>query len=104
VLPRTGDTDSHYAKELEFLTANAEKAGLVVIDLWDVYGPVRDRGDLKLAPWDWHPNAQGHEALGLRIYQDLMELDFVRLAAAGSESTISHNKIETQTKRKTNGT
>jgi D-alanyl-lipoteichoic acid acyltransferase DltB (MBOAT superfamily) len=85
VLPRTGDTDSHYDKEWEFLSRIVEDAGLVVVDLWGVYGPVRDRGNLKLAPWDWHPNAKGHELLGLRIYQDLMELEVVRFADASEK-------------------
>ena len=92
VLPRTGDTDSHYENEWEFLSRVAEDAGLVVVDLWGVYGPVRDRSKLKLAPWDWHPNAKGHELLGLRIYQDLVELDAARFAASDNQNKTSLNK------------
>ncbi len=96
VLPRTGDTDTHYWKEWEFLSRIAEEAGLVVVDLWGVYGPIRDRNNLKLAPWDWHPNAQGHDLLGVRIYQELMELDVVRFASASDKNKTSLNHDESK--------
>ena len=87
VLPRTGDTESHYAREWEHLSKIINDAGLFAINLEGVYGPINNRGDLKLAPWDWHPNARGHELLGRRIYQELMELDLVRLASVSDKST-----------------
>ena len=48
---------------------------------------------------DWHPNAKGHELLARRIFEDLMELDIVRIAVAGDKTEISHANIETQTDR-----
>ena len=71
-----------------------EEAGLVAINLEGVYGPIRDRGNLKLAPWDWHPNAKGHELLARRIYKELMDLDIVRFTAAGGENIVGRNNIE----------
>lgn len=100
VLPRTGDTVSHYNNEWEHLSEIAGKAGLTVIDLKGVYGDPQERNNLKLAPWDWHPNAKGHELLARRIYEDLMELDIVRLAAAGQSTEVSRSDVEMQTNRK----
>jgi len=89
VLPRTGDTDSTYRSELEFLTQIGTEVGLTVVSLEKVYGPLSDRNYLKLAPWDWHPNAQGHGLLGRRIYEELTDLGIMRFASssAGNDPT-----------------
>jgi len=100
VLPRTGDTDNHYWKEWDFLSQTIKEAGLVVVDLDGVYGPIRDRSDVKLAPWDWHPNAKGHELLGRRIYQELIELDVMRVAAASDARSTGLGTSELQMNRK----
>lgn len=86
VLPRTGDTQKRYEEEWQLLSQVVTKSGLQVSDLRGVFGSIRDRSNLKLAPWDWHPNAKGHELLGDRIYQELMELDIVRTAAVSDEA------------------
>lgn len=99
VLPRTGDTVSQYNNEWEYLSGIAREAGLTVVDLKGVYGPPQERNNLKLAPWDWHPNAKGHELLARRIFEDLTELDIVRIAEAGDGTEISRANNETQTDR-----
>ena len=100
VLPRTGDTVTHYSNEWEHLSKIAGAAGLSVVNLDGVYGSPKDRNNLKLAPWDWHPNAKGHELLARRIYEDLVELDIVRLAAAGDDIEVSRNPNKLQSNRK----
>ena len=94
VLPRTGDTDSQYEREWEFLSQVVRESGLVAIDLEGVYGPMRDRSNLKLAPWDWHPNIKGHELLGRRIYKELMDTDLLHLATVSVDGNVSQKNDE----------
>ena len=100
VLPRTGDTDSTYRSELEFLAQIGAEVGLAVVNLEKVYGPASDRNNLKLAPWDWHPNTQGHGLLGRRIYEELTDLGIMRFASnsAGNDSSGATNVPETSRK------
>jgi hypothetical protein len=77
VLPRLDDTDAVYQDEWERLSRIAQKAGLPAINLGDVYGSINKRSTLKLASWDWHPNAKGHELLADRLYQELIALQFL---------------------------
>lgn len=79
VLPRTGDTESMYERELEFLSAIGTEVGLQVVSMEGVYGPASDRNDIKLAPWDWHPNVSGHERIGRRMFEELSRLDFMAI-------------------------
>ena len=37
----------------------AEAAGFETLNLSDIYVG-QELGDLKVAEWDWHPNARGH--------------------------------------------
>jgi hypothetical protein len=48
-------------------------AGLKVIDLLDIY-PQTDRPKLRVASWDDHPNAAGHEIVADRLYPELVRL------------------------------
>ncbi len=57
------------AQELPGAAALRE-AGLPVIDLRDVY-PQSQRAALRLAPWDDHPNAAGHQIIADRLYPEL---------------------------------
>ena len=100
VLPRTGDTDSTYRSELEFLARIGSEVGLTVVDLEKVYGPLSDRNNLKLAPWDWHPNAQGHGLLGRRIYEELADLGIMRFASTSTGNDPSGTTIVPETSRK----
>ena len=50
----------------------AQTAGFAAIDLRDVYDG-QDTTTLRLAEWDDHPNARGHELLANRLYKELRE-------------------------------
>jgi hypothetical protein len=47
-----------------------QQAGVPVIDLLDVY-PAADRDRLRVAPWDNHPNTEGHRLIAERLYPEL---------------------------------
>jgi hypothetical protein len=82
VLPRTPDTDAVYQKEWQVLSQMSRSSGLTFVELSNVYGPLNQRNALKLAPWDWHPNAKGHALIGERIYTELLDLNHLPLGAA----------------------
>jgi hypothetical protein len=51
-----------------------EQAGLIVLDLLDVYDDARAKGVyLKVAPWDNHPNPRGHGLIAERLYSELLK-------------------------------
>jgi hypothetical protein len=52
------------------LRSAIDAAGLPVFDLFDVY-PADDRAALRVAPWDDHPNAEGHQIIAERLYREL---------------------------------
>lgn len=54
------------------LIATAEQQGYVVFNLLDVYG-AHDAADLRVAPWDNHPNALAHELIADRLYHELAD-------------------------------
>lgn len=47
-----------------------DETGLPVFDLFDVF-PAERRPELRVAPWDDHPNAEGHRLIADRLYRDL---------------------------------
>lgn len=47
-----------------------EETGLPVLNLFDVFPPA-DRPALRVAPWDDHPNAAGHQRIADRLYPQL---------------------------------
>jgi hypothetical protein len=49
-----------------------KEAGLPVIDLLNVF-PVNRRESLRVASWDEHPNAAGHELIADKLYRELTE-------------------------------
>jgi hypothetical protein len=55
---------------VEHLTQLAQDSGFVVLDLSDAYDH-QDLESLVVAYWDRHPNAQGHQLLADRLYQEL---------------------------------
>jgi hypothetical protein len=48
----------------------AAAAGFTVIDLRDVYDG-HDPKSLQVAPWDWHPNPEGHRIIAERLEREL---------------------------------
>jgi hypothetical protein len=84
VLPRLDDTAAVYQDEWQRLSKIAQQAGLTAINLGDVYGSINKRSSLKLASWDWHPNANGHALLADRLYQELLALQFIPVDTGGA--------------------
>jgi hypothetical protein len=61
--------------------------GLTVLDLFDIF-PEADRPRLRVAPWDDHPNAEGHRLIAERLYRQLVPLlDNVGAAAGAAPGT-----------------
>jgi hypothetical protein len=50
----------------------ARDAGMQVVDISDVYSG-QDVTELRVAEWDWHPNARAHRLIADRILRGLME-------------------------------
>jgi D-alanyl-lipoteichoic acid acyltransferase DltB (MBOAT superfamily) len=46
------------------------ETGVAVIDLFDVF-PEPERPALRVAPWDDHPNAEGHRRIADRLYPEM---------------------------------
>jgi hypothetical protein len=51
----------------------AEEAGFVVLNLCDVYAN-QNVESVRVAPWDLHPNAKGHQLIADRLYEALQEV------------------------------
>ncbi|HUF40027.1 MAG TPA: hypothetical protein VMN57_16000 [Anaerolineales bacterium] len=54
------------------LTEIAEGAGLIVVDLSGVYAG-HDIGSISVAPWDLHPNREGHILIAEHLYRELAD-------------------------------
>jgi D-alanyl-lipoteichoic acid acyltransferase DltB (MBOAT superfamily) len=52
------------------LRSAIDRAGLTVFDLFDVF-PEAQRPALRVAPWDDHPNAEGHRLVADRLFHEL---------------------------------
>jgi hypothetical protein len=48
----------------------AREAGFLIVDLADIYKET-DVASIRLAEWDEHPNARGHELVASRLYGEL---------------------------------
>jgi hypothetical protein len=53
-----------------FTLVAAREAGMLALDLFRVFEGV-DPDDLRVAPWDNHPNARGHQLIADRLYLEL---------------------------------
>lgn len=63
-----------------------EASGLEVFDLFDVF-PAESRARLRVAPWDNHPNADGHRLVADQLYEELVTyLASPRFAAHRTQS------------------
>ncbi|MGI9430602.1 MAG: SGNH/GDSL hydrolase family protein [Myxococcota bacterium] len=87
VLPRPEDIPN----EAELIAEQAQlmrEAGFEVLEADDAYGKVDDYEELWIAPWDKHPNADGHRRVAERLYRDLAPLVEADVhASAGEERT-----------------
>ncbi|MGH8223069.1 MAG: hypothetical protein ACREQZ_08850, partial [Woeseiaceae bacterium] len=92
VLPRVEDTNTVYRDEWHTLSRFAEQAGLAAINLENVYGPINSRSFLKLASWDWHPNAKAHELLAKQIHQQLNAINFAPSSTSRSGGSAGSNE------------
>ncbi|NNE43511.1 MAG: hypothetical protein HKN12_04840, partial [Gemmatimonadetes bacterium] len=48
----------------------AKESGFITWDLRDVYDG-HDPETLQIAPWDWHPNPEGHRIIADRLFEEL---------------------------------
>jgi hypothetical protein len=60
------------AQELTYLVQLARDAGFEIISLEEAYEVHDNRDSLKVAPWDNHPNAEGHRLLANRLYEEIV--------------------------------
>jgi D-alanyl-lipoteichoic acid acyltransferase DltB (MBOAT superfamily) len=67
-VPMPGDDSS--AAEAKTMKRLAINAGFEIVDLSDVYAE-SDVESLKVAPWDWHPNANGHRIIASALFDSL---------------------------------
>jgi hypothetical protein len=64
-----------WREEAEVGLQLAREAGFHVIDLSNLYLDTNEYGkDLKIAEWDAHPNAKGHEMIAQGIYSGIVQL------------------------------
>jgi len=80
-LPRVMERESE--QEIAELEQMARSAGFEVLSLADTFVG-QDVEALHLAPWDFHPNREGHALLGERLYAEVAESGILRGAAAAS--------------------
>jgi hypothetical protein len=70
-LPSEAGADE--SKDAAEIVRLAREAGFIVLDFSDVYdGQKKD--DVRLAPWDQHPNVRGHLLIANRLYAALPRL------------------------------
>ena len=62
----------------------AREAGFIVFDLFDLFEG-RDQAALKVAPWDTHPNAQGHRLIAQELHAELLRAGLVEGGLTRSE-------------------
>lgn len=58
--------------ELEWVQNTVHGMGYVMIDLSNIYAH-HDYRKLQIAPWDEHPNQEGHELIANALYEKLLE-------------------------------
>jgi hypothetical protein len=71
-------TDSWWRDEMfDRLVSLGQAAKLAILDLQGSYASVWNRQSLTVAPWDHHPNAEGHRLLAERLYSLLLKEELV---------------------------
>jgi hypothetical protein len=78
-IPHTGSIGSDPAR-VEAVHRQMEiaaEAGMVVLNLRSAYDGV-DLQSLWIAPWDSHPNAEGHRLIAVKLYDELTRSGVLR--------------------------
>jgi hypothetical protein len=83
LLPLTDDEDRRFEESYDHLARLVEAQGLTPVSLGGVYGELNERDQVRLAPWDWHPNREGHSRIAERIYRELEGRGFLERGGAG---------------------
>jgi hypothetical protein len=60
--------NGYWRSRVDELRHLAEQAGFPIVDLRDYYAG-RDVRAIRLADWDYHPNAEGHRLIADQLYQ-----------------------------------
>jgi len=77
LLPLTDDEDRRFEESYRHLARLVTEQGLMPVNLGGVYGELNERDQVRLAPWDWHPNREGHARIADRIYRELESRSFL---------------------------
>ncbi len=95
LLPRTWEHSSDAeAVQLAAHVQRAKDAGFIAVNIFDTYDG-HELNDLRVRPWDFHPNRFGHGLLAGKLYAGLSQAtDFMPAAAAGSDmQLVSTTKV-----------
>jgi len=80
----TADDPALLREEFLGVPAAIAELGLPVVDLLDAFGDLEDRGPIRVAPNDRHPNAEGHRRLAEQLYGALTRQPEVRAVVVGT--------------------
>lgn len=73
-IPQPRDESPAFQRGIQAQMDIARESGFVVIDILDAFASASDRyTDLWIAPWDLHPNAEGHRMLAEGLYTAMTE-------------------------------
>ena len=59
-------------KNYERLIDFARGAGFITVDLSDIFR-FFSTDELRVAPWDWHPNAKGHQLIADNVFEFIVQ-------------------------------
>ena len=65
--------DAGRSTEIDRLIKLGQASGMKFLNMQGAFDEVKERKSLWIAPWDTHPNAQGHRLLAARLYALLLE-------------------------------
>jgi D-alanyl-lipoteichoic acid acyltransferase DltB (MBOAT superfamily) len=77
LLPLTDDDDRRVTDSFDRLSPLVSAEGLTPVSLEGVYGDLNERDRIRLAPWDWHPNREGHALIAQRLERELRGQGFL---------------------------
>jgi hypothetical protein len=70
-LPRPEDRSAEQA-DFDLQKELATRAGFELVDVWDAYAALEDPEEIWIAPWDRHPNPDGHRMVAEKLYSGLV--------------------------------